>query len=106
MDRYALIFMHLACAAVLFSAACSGRAGNKLHGDWKAVNSKERLKITDKKFVPDGDEALAEDYFIKGDTIYTSFDGNQPYSKFVVQMLDDHHLKLLSPDSEIMEYTR
>ena len=54
----------------------------------------------------DSDLEYAEDYFVKGDTIYTSFQGNQPYTKFVVQILDDHDLKLLSPDSTVMEFTR
>jgi len=54
----------------------------------------------------DSDLQYAEDYFVKGDTIYSSFQGNQPYSKFVIQKLDDHNLKLLSPDSTIMEFTK
>jgi len=35
----------------------------------------------------DADLEYAEDYFVKGDTIYSSFQGNQPYSKFVIQPL-------------------
>ena len=54
----------------------------------------------------DDGEAIAEDYFMKGDTIYTSFEGNQPYTSFIIQKLDDHHLKLIGPDSVAMEYSR
>jgi hypothetical protein len=43
---------------------------------------------------------------VKDDTIYTSFQGNQPYSKFVVVKIDEHQLKLMYPDSSLMEFSR
>ena len=106
MTKYALIFVHVACAVVLLGVACSHPAKTKLQGNWKSKDGDTVLKISDKKFAMDNDMAYAEDYFVKADTIFTSFQGNQPFSKFIVQLLDDHHLKLLSPDSVIMEFTR
>jgi len=53
----------------------------------------------------DGD-AIAENYFIKNDTIFTPFKGNLPYTPFVVQKLEDHYLKLVGPDSVAVEYSR
>jgi hypothetical protein len=106
MRRYALIIVHVACAAILFAVACSDPVKSKLVGTWKSKNGEAQLKISDKKFALDSDITLAEDYFLKGDTIFTSFEGNEPYTKFVVQKLDDRNLKLLSPDSLVMEFTR
>jgi hypothetical protein len=106
MKKYALIFVHLACACVLFSVACSNPVQNKLKGNWRSKDGSTKLKITEKDFTMDDGEAIAEDYFVKGDTIFTSFQGNQPYTNFVVQKLDDHYLKLMGPDSVAVEYSR
>src|ERR1700749_4049791 len=106
MKNLVLILVHIACASILLAAACSNPSKSKLTGDWKGKDGASNLKISDKKFAIDSDMSLAEDYFVKGDTIFTSFQGNQPYSKFVVQKLDEHNLKLLSPDSAVMEYSR
>ena len=96
----------LICVSILLTVACSNSHKGKLQGNWKLKTGDTKLKITDKKFAMDSDLEYAEDYFVKGDTIFTSFQGNQPYTKFVVQILDDHDLKLLSPDSTVMEFTR
>jgi hypothetical protein len=96
----------LLCVSMVLTIACSNSHKGKLQGNWKLKTGDTRLKITDKKFAMDSDLEYAEDYFVKGDTIFTSFQGNQPYTKFVVQILDDHDLKLLSPDSTVMEFTR
>jgi len=106
MSKYFLILIHVACALLLVLESCSHSGKKTLKGDWKAKNDGSVLRINDKKFALDSDLAMAEDYFVKGDTIFTSFEGNQPYSKFIVQRLDDHNLKLLSPDSIVMEFTR
>lgn len=96
----------------LLLSACSnpnsntGSGDSRLQGDWKLKDGDTKLKITKKKFAMDSDLQYAEDYFVKGDTIFSSFQGNQPYSKFVIQNLDDHNLKLLSPDSTVMEFTK
>jgi hypothetical protein len=95
---------------LLLLSACSNpnqsSGDSRLQGDWKLKDGDTKLKITKKKFAMDSDLQYAEDYFVKGDTIFSSFQGNQPYSKFVIQNLDDHNLKLLSPDSTVMEFTR
>jgi len=105
MSKFFLILIHIACALVLLLDSCS-KPKKKLKGQWKAKNESTTLNITDKKFALDSDLTMAEDYFVKGDTIFTSFEGNQPYSKFIVEQLDEHNLKLLSPDSIEMEFTR
>jgi hypothetical protein len=105
MKNLALIFIHLAAAAVLITGACSvGAAKNKFQGNWHAKNGAGKLNITDKNFIMDDSEA--EDYFVKGDTLYTSYQGNQPYTSFVVQKVDEHYLKLMGPDSVAVEYSR
>jgi hypothetical protein len=106
MKKIALIFVHVACASVLLIVACSNPVKNKLQGKWRSKDGLSKLNITDKAFTLDDGEAIAEDYFLKGDTIFTSFQGNQPYTSFVVQKLDDHYLKLLGPDSLAVEYNR
>jgi hypothetical protein len=106
MNKYALIFVHLACASVLFTMACSNPVKSKLKGNWRSTDGTVKLNITDKGFTMDDGEAIAEDYFVKGDTIYTSYQGNQPYTSFIVQKLDDHNLKLMGPDSVAVEYSR
>lgn len=103
------IGLGLAWVLLLFTACSGPKPGSgdaKLQGDWKLKDGDTKLKITQKKFAMDSDLQYAEDYFVKGDTIFSSFQGNQPYSKFVIQKLDDHNLKLLSPDSTVMEFTK
>jgi len=106
MNKYLLILVHVATAAMLITAACSSPVKNKLQGQWKSKDGSVKLKITDKSFTMDDGEAIPEDYFTKGDTVFTSFQGNQPYTKFVVEKLDEHNLKLMGPDSVAVDYTR
>jgi hypothetical protein len=106
MKKFALIFIHAACVLVLLIGACSNPVKNKLKGNWRSKDGSTKLYITEKDFTMDDGEAIAEDYFIEGDTIFTSFQGNQPYTSFVVQKLDDHYLKLMGPDSVAVEYSR
>jgi hypothetical protein len=106
MNKYLLILIHVACAAILVTAACKGPVKNKLQGKWQSKDGAIKLDITDKSFTMDDGDAIAEDYFTKGDTLFTSFEGNQPYTTFVVQKLDDHYLKLMGPDSIAVEYRR
>jgi hypothetical protein len=104
MKKYPLIFIRLSCAFILFWAGCSSNpAQNKLKGNWKSKDSSATLKVTDKVFNMDGEE---EDYFTQGDTVFTSYQGNKPYTIFLVQKLDDHYLKLMGPDSIAVEYSR
>lgn len=106
MKKYALIFVHVTCAFVLITGACSDRPKSKLLGNWRSKDGATKLNITKKGFTMDDGEAIAEDYFIKGDTIFTSFKGNQPYTSFVIQKLDEHYLQLMGPDSVAVEYNR
>jgi hypothetical protein len=106
MKTYVLITIHAICAAILATAACSGPVTGKIKGEWRSKDGENILKITDKEFTMDSDSPIPEDYFIKGDTIYTSFEGNLPYTKFVVKELDEHKLKLEYPDSALVEFSR
>jgi hypothetical protein len=106
MKTYTLTFIRLACACVLLTAAChnnSGKPNKKLQGSWKSKDGITNLKITEKQFTLDNE---AEDYFLKGDTIFTSFEGNLPYTKFVIQRLDEKQLNLMFPDSVAVEFSR
>lgn len=106
MNKFALLFVHLAGASILITAACSNPVQHKLQGNWRSKDGTVKLAITDKSFTMDDGEAIAEDYFIKGDTVFTSFQGNQPYTTFVVKKVDEHYLKLMGPDSVAVEYSR
>jgi hypothetical protein len=112
MKTYASTFIFLACACLLLTAACHNNNNNnnnnsqpnkKLQGSWKSKDGITNLKITNKQFTLDNE---AEDYFLKGDTIFTSFEGNLPYTKFVIQKLDEKQLSLLFPDSVAVEFSR
>ncbi len=106
MKTLALIFIHVVIAAILVTASCSGPVKGKLKGEWRSKDGQTILSITNKQFTMNSDSPVPEDYFLKDDTIYTSFEGNQPYSKFVVVKLDEHQLKLMYPDSSLMEFSR
>jgi hypothetical protein len=106
MTKYALIFLHVAGAFVLLAVACSNPVKSKLKGNWHAKDGVTKLNITEKGFAMDDGESIAEDYFIKEDTIFTSFEGNEPYTRFVVQKVDEHYLRLLGPDSVVVEFSR
>jgi len=106
MKNYALILVHVATASVLLSVACSSPAQKKLEGKWTSKDGKTKLQITSKHLTMDNDALIPEEYFMKGDTIYTSYAGNQPYTKFVVQKLSDNDLTLVDPDSTSMEFSR
>ncbi|MFA6247503.1 MAG: hypothetical protein WC615_11220 [Mucilaginibacter sp.] len=108
MKKYALVIIALSGVVMLMSACGNEKreSNPKLIGTWKSKNSETSLKITDKKFIMDGDEQSAEDYFTKGDTIFTSFEGNQPYTRFVIKKLDEKILNLVYPDSVLVEFAR
>jgi len=93
-------------AIALLITACSNPAKSKLKGNWRSKDGTVKLQVTDKQFTTNDGEAITEDYFVKGDTLYTSFQGNQPYTVFLIQKLDDHNLRLMGPDSVAVEYTR
>jgi len=86
------------------SSTASGGGNPKLVGDWIAKDG-SKLKITAKTFT-EADSPEPEDYFVKGDTIYTSFQGNLPYTKYAIKKLDEHSLELFTPDSVEVEYSK
>ena len=106
MKKYALIVVHVACASALLIVACSNPVKSRLRGNWKSKDGAINLKITEKDFIMDDGDAIPEDYFIKNDTIFTSFEGNQPFTKFAIQTIDDHNLTLMGPDSVAVAYSR
>jgi hypothetical protein len=106
MKNFALILVHVASASVLLSAACSDSGTSKLKGKWHTADGHVRIEITGNQFITTEDKPLAEDYFVKGDTIFTSFEGIQPYTRFVIQKLDSRKLKLLYPDSVSVDFVR
>lgn len=104
MKNRIVIFLSTAVLVVILSSACNKSESNKkLHGNWRSKDGIIHLKITAKQFTLDQEP---EDYFLKGDTIFTSFEGNLPYTKFVIQKLDDKQLNLFFPDSVAVEFTR
>lgn len=106
MKNLALIAIHLIFAGVLCAVACSDSVPGKLKGEWRSKDGDTRLKITAKEFIMDNGSPLPEDYIMKGDTILTSYEGTQPYTRFIIKQLDDHNLKLLYPDSVTVEFSR
>ena len=105
-----LIYVIIAGLLMLLSVACSNhkkdKANPKLIGTWTSKKDGSKLKITDKQFTMESDAPDAEDYFVKGDTIYTSFEGNLPYTTYAIKQLDDHILKLFTPDSTIVVFSK
>lgn len=106
MKILALIAVHVVFAILLFSMSCSDPVKSKLQGNWTSKDGKTKLKVTDKGFAMDNNAEVPEQYFVKGDTIYTSFEGNQPYTKFVIKKLDGDKLTLLDPDATPIEFSR
>lgn len=106
MKKFALIFVHLLFASILFAIACSDPTQVKIKGKWLSKDGKTKLNITDKHFAMDNEAEIKEEYFIKADTIYTSFEGNQPYTKFVIKSLQDKSLTLIDPDSVKLVFVR
>lgn len=102
MKKIVLVILYLAVAFITGLSACHNAASNKkLQGTWKSKDGSILLKITDKHFVMENDSPVPEDYFVKGDTIYTSFEDNQPYTKFAIKKLTDREMSLLMPDDSV-----
>jgi len=106
MNKIALIVIHAGCAFMLITAACSNPVKDKLQGKWHSKDGAVKLNITGTTFTMDDGEAIAEEYYIKGDTVFTSYQGNEPYTGFLVKKLGDHNLTLIGPDSIAVEYSR
>lgn len=108
MKLITVFFIGIACLAMLLSVACSPKKKRdpNLVGEWKSTADGSKLNITDKGFMMTKDSPDPEDYFVKGDTIYTSYQGNLPYTKYAIKHLDAHLLKLFTPDSTVIEFTK
>ncbi|SEO44150.1 hypothetical protein SAMN05192574_108100 [Mucilaginibacter gossypiicola] len=100
--------MFAACAVTLMIYSCSSAPApnKKLEGNWKSKDGSTKLSITDKDFIMDDGQPSKEDYFVKNDTIYTSYQGSRPYTKFSIKELTDTKLTLCYPDSDIVEFSR
>jgi hypothetical protein len=102
-----MVYIILTGLLMLLSVACSHNKSNpKLIGVWISKKDGSKLKITPKQFTMESDAPDAEDYFVKGDTIFTSFEGNLPYTKYAIKQLDEHSLKLFTPDSTTVEFSK
>ena len=107
MKKSPLILPCAICALILFAFACTTNQPNKkLEGKWTSKDGETKLVITDKKFTTDDGQPVTEDYFVNKDTIYTSYEGSRPYTKFAIKVLDEHKLTLLYPDSDVVEFAR
>jgi hypothetical protein len=106
MKPASLLPVALLGVVMLFAIACTNhKADPKLIGEWNSQKD-GKLKITDKQFTMESDSPEPEDYFVKGDTIYTSFEGNLPYTKYVIKKLDEHQLNLFTPDSTTISFKK
>lgn len=108
MYKIKVLFTATCCLLILLTISCSPKQKRdpNLVGVWKSTTDGSKLNITDKGFMMTKDSPEPEDYFVKGDTIYTSFEGNLPYTKYAIKHLDAHTLKLFTPDSTLVEFTK
>lgn len=99
----AVVFLSL----IIFSSCTHSTLKNKIVGNWRSADGKTKLKITQKDFTLDeGEEPIAENYFVKGDSVFTSYEGSEPYTKFVIKNLSDKTLTLVYPDSTSVSFVR
>ncbi|WP_183566940.1 hypothetical protein [Mucilaginibacter sp. SP1R1] len=96
-----LILLAFAC-----NTAPEHQVNKKLVGQWKSKDGNTKLEITDKGFTMDDGKPVTEDYFVNKDTIFTSYEGSRPYTRFEIKKLDDHQLTLFYPDSDLVEFSR
>ncbi len=106
MKHIAIIGMLAAFAPAFLLQGCSNPIKSKIKGNWHSTDGVTNLNIKEKQFSMEDEEDIPEDYVIKGDTIYTSYEGNEPLTHFIVQKLDNHYLRLLGPDSVVAEFNR
>jgi hypothetical protein len=97
-------------ALVLLAFACNTepehQVNTKLVGKWQSKDGNTKLEITDKGFTMDDGKPVTEDYFVNNDTIFTSYQGSRPFTKFLIKDLNDHKLTLFYPDSDLVEFSR
>lgn len=102
------ILFGIAVFVVAFVISCKQTpARTNIRGSWKSEDGKTKLKVTAKEFILDeGEEPIAESYFVKGDTIFTSYEGSQPYTRFEIKEVSNNVLTLIYPDSTAVKFTR
>ena len=106
MKKTYLILAITAVGVVVLAACRSSSANKKLLGKWHSEDQKTKLEVTAKAFILDEGEPLAESYFTKGDTLFTSYEGSEPYTKFVVKNLTGKSMTLIYPDSTSINFLR
>jgi lipopolysaccharide export LptBFGC system permease protein LptF len=85
-----LVPIFAAFAGILLIYSCSQpapAANKKLEGNWKSKDGTTKLSITDKDFIMDDGQPSKEDYFVKSDTIYTSYQGADLIPNFALRNL-------------------
>ena len=99
MDKRSVLYLIFILSALTIS--CRNPAKNtRLQGKWISADQKISLQITPKEFILDeGETPIAENYFVKGDTIFTSYEGAEPFTPFVYKNLTEKSLTLIYPDS-------
>ncbi|RYY25968.1 MAG: hypothetical protein EOP41_04875 [Sphingobacteriaceae bacterium] len=106
MKKTHLILAATAVGIVVIAACKSSAANKKLLGKWHSADQKTKLEITAKDFILDEGEPIAESYFTKGDTLFTSYEGSQPYTRFLIKDLKDKSMMLIYPDSTSVIFLR
>ncbi len=93
---------------LLVCGACKQQfsAKNKIRGKWLSEDGKTGLTITQKEFTLNEGEPIAESYFVKDDSIFTSYEGSRPCTKFVIKNLSDKSFTLVYPDSTLVNFVR
>ena len=107
--RYEKLRFNIRSCCVRFSlvhGCMLGSTKSKLKGNWHSKDGSIKLKITGKEVITNNDATAAEQYTIKEDTLLTSFQGNRPFTKLVIQNLDENNMKLQYPDSVSIEFLR
>ncbi|SEP30949.1 hypothetical protein SAMN05428947_110183 [Mucilaginibacter sp. OK283] len=110
MKKYPLVVVPVVYVLILFACnsnqTAKSEVNRKLIGKWVSKDGATKLEITEKGFTTDDGQPVTEDYFVQKDTIFTSYQGSRPYTKFLIKNLDDHKLTLFYPDSDLVEFAR
>ncbi|MBB6130198.1 hypothetical protein [Mucilaginibacter lappiensis] len=108
MKHKALLIPAVGLMLLVFACnrASEHQVNKKLVGKWQSKDGETKLEISDKGFTMDDGKPVTEDYFVTNDTIFTSYQGSRPFTKFLIKNLDDHKLTLFYPDSDVVEFSR
>lgn len=107
MNKNYLSIIFLLAIGTLALSCKSSSENKKIEGKWHSEDQKTTLTITSKDFtIDEGEGPLAESYFLKGDTIFTSYEGTAPYTAFAIKKLSDKNMVLVYPDSTSVQFLR